>query len=432
MSITNSAIHEALGETGVLDLGMVERAVAEGVRETENLDWKGSDPYVPKGDKGKDEFAKDVAAFANSRGGIIVIGVAEDRTTGRASEVQPFEVTDAIERRMRSWLPTRLHPPVPGLVFEPLTDEESQGVLAIHVPASPDAPHMVGKDTACAFPYRRGTQTEWMREFDLERAYRDRFARRDADEETLSRMETYALQHLDLTSGCWIVATARPTIPAQTMTPLSREDATTIAQTAAKKRPFVLPEGVRPHAVVEQMTEGVLNPRPGLRRWVMTRTAVEPSKQVKDSYVELHHDGSIVLALRTGGYHQREDIPDRNPITDWGVSAMAVDLTNLIHALSERLNLQGQFLIRMNLARGDDKPYAFLMPERSGSITFGPSQPDWSRELRNFIPVDLAVPPMGTPEDRAEVARTLTADMCQQFGISPHEFGWPQPSSPDS
>lgn len=64
-----------------------------GTPESSWLDFK-SAPYALNTDKGKFELCKDVAAFANAQGGLLVCGVATEKQSDRAVEVatklQPF------------------------------------------------------------------------------------------------------------------------------------------------------------------------------------------------------------------------------------------------------------------------------------------------------------------------------------------------------
>jgi len=63
-----------------------------GTEESDQLDFKLA-PYVPDAPHQKWELAKDVAAFANRRGGVIVIGVHTERRPNKiielAGEIRP-------------------------------------------------------------------------------------------------------------------------------------------------------------------------------------------------------------------------------------------------------------------------------------------------------------------------------------------------------
>lgn len=74
MPRTWTHLHEHLGcPPGPVDFAMVQQCVADQLAEADDLDWKealpnGQDP------RAAGEFAKDVAAMANTRGGLIIYG----------------------------------------------------------------------------------------------------------------------------------------------------------------------------------------------------------------------------------------------------------------------------------------------------------------------------------------------------------------------
>jgi hypothetical protein len=93
----------------------VQRVVGEGTRESEVLDFKRAlwakavRPRPPWSEE--QEFAKDVGALANHRGGVLLVGVAE--VGGVATAVAPFPIetsTEAEERRLRQALVNFLAP----------------------------------------------------------------------------------------------------------------------------------------------------------------------------------------------------------------------------------------------------------------------------------------------------------------------------------
>src|ERR1700745_2669393 len=98
MSFT--ALHRALGAApGPLTNDLLDAAVAEGVAETNNLDWKSELP--PARHLAQTDFPKDVAAMANSGGGLIVYGVRESQKAATVrADVGEFD--EAHERSLRS------------------------------------------------------------------------------------------------------------------------------------------------------------------------------------------------------------------------------------------------------------------------------------------------------------------------------------------
>ncbi len=77
MPRTWSRLHEHLGvPPSPVTFGMVRQCVDDKLGEADDLDWKES---LPDGRNpgAEAEFAKDVAAFANTRGGLIIYGVTD-------------------------------------------------------------------------------------------------------------------------------------------------------------------------------------------------------------------------------------------------------------------------------------------------------------------------------------------------------------------
>jgi hypothetical protein len=71
MAFRWTRIHALLGdEPAELSYDQITRAIAGHLAETDDLDWKAAWPDASK-------FRKDIAAMANSGGGLIVCGVAD-------------------------------------------------------------------------------------------------------------------------------------------------------------------------------------------------------------------------------------------------------------------------------------------------------------------------------------------------------------------
>jgi hypothetical protein len=419
-----TSIHLSLGETEELSYAMIERAVASGLREDDRLDWKQAS-Y--QGDKAKEEFAKDVAALANARGGIIVIGVAEERGTGAAKSLHPFEaVNDGLERTMRAWLHSAINPAVSGVGFHALPASEggTDGLLVVSVPPSPETPHMVGSDKSIGFPHRVGTQTMWMREPDIERSYRQRFDRRVSDEEHLDRLIDRASRHFTITDEPWIVIATRPMV----------------LRTASQPRPtkpeiVAAFEGSLPHraamgvdnqvtnAVIRPLGEAALNPRPGLRSWIAAhRPGGNPSDKATGAYVAIHDDGSLVLAIQSRNWGGDQP-DDKNVINETDLAGVAVDTVALVAAATDRFGIEGEHLARVRLVRGNKNPYAYYAPKRFGAATLSGSQVDWSIEVDEFEAVDTVIPPVTSKDVMCEAVESLAYQAAAQFSIS-HVHLW--------
>ncbi|WP_419196403.1 helix-turn-helix domain-containing protein [Actinacidiphila glaucinigra] len=129
-------LHEHLGAPpGPLSFDMVKKAAETNVAESDDLDWKEKLPQPPR-DGAWNELAKDVAAMANTRGGLLVYGVT-DKTTIPVG-INPGEVNP---QQYAQWIRNHVQPYLPDLTFTTLTSPDGAlSFLVIDIPASPMAP----------------------------------------------------------------------------------------------------------------------------------------------------------------------------------------------------------------------------------------------------------------------------------------------------
>lgn len=100
----------------------LKRLVTDGVEENIHLDYKGPGSLA-KTDSKRDEIGKDISAFANSDGGVIVYGVREFDI---AEKRHLPERVDAVNRTefSKEWLEqvinSRVRPKIPDLIIRPI------------------------------------------------------------------------------------------------------------------------------------------------------------------------------------------------------------------------------------------------------------------------------------------------------------------------
>jgi predicted HTH transcriptional regulator len=140
MPITGKHIRE-ITATDVLEL------VLNQTREDAFLEFKEvlfRADYTPeKLDQAKDDFARDVVAFANAQGGHIVVGIKENE--GHASELKPMDQHNAarLAAIARDTAIQRVRPNAYMEVNELPTDaERGQWVVVAFIPESGNKPHM--------------------------------------------------------------------------------------------------------------------------------------------------------------------------------------------------------------------------------------------------------------------------------------------------
>ncbi len=163
----------------------LKRLVDDGMREHSDLDFK--QRTYGSTDAERRELAADIAQFANDRGGVIVIGVREDKEVAVELKAMPLDAKEC--DRMQSIAADRV---VPYAQFEPLPirseEDEQGGYYLLIVPPSPDRPHAVRNGKDLRYPRRNGTQKRWLAESEIADAYRDRFTRASADVDRVDRL----------------------------------------------------------------------------------------------------------------------------------------------------------------------------------------------------------------------------------------------------
>jgi len=291
-----TSIHRALGSApSALTYELLEACVAARVPENESLDWKQKLPFDDSKGRWQEEWAKDVAAMANSGGGCIVYGVAEELTGGdgakvamRMTDVGPFD-RDDVEKRLRQSAAAQLHPPVARLQLIPVTSPDGSGrALVVRVPDSADVPHLLrqGKEAFKA-PYRYGPTTEWMTDRDLEGAYRRRFRRAAALEELLTRRYAAAerqVRHLFHEAPAWFVGAGVPVDAQPELELTHKQAADRLRDTHDLYREI--------HGHPTDTTVYDLNTAPGLRR------LVSGGGDGDGFQTDLHFDGSVTVVER--------------------------------------------------------------------------------------------------------------------------------------
>jgi len=115
----------------------LKRLVEERLEETTRLEFKRQLPEPGK----NDDLAKDLAAMANTEGGVIIYGIEQD-DMGRARELRPFAI-QGVGERVTLVAQSCLDEPLTLASVHSIATEgrESLGFLVVEVPLSDRAPH---------------------------------------------------------------------------------------------------------------------------------------------------------------------------------------------------------------------------------------------------------------------------------------------------
>lgn len=420
MTIRWSKLHALLGVgPGPVTYDLISSAIAARLAEEDDLDWKAILPG--KEEAQLEEYAKDVAAMANSIGGLIVFGVEEQRGTGQASAVQTVDVTEGAQRRLRALAATRIHPTVAGLDLIPLTsDDGATSVLVLVVLRSPDAPHMIGQGARIGVPYRSGPETVWMRERDIERAYADRFRRRDDEHIRLNSMRDDISDQLDFDKGAWLIAIARPRSPLPGIAgELTRANATSVLASALSITAEMIPAGPTDrYTPLRELGDAALNPRVGLRRWIaQTTSGYSPDDRCSFVHIQLHHDGSIGFAIALEGWF-RPIVEGKHEVVCPLVESACLDFIATVEAYCRFRGETVPASYQIDLVSQDDADFVAVDLERYGAANTGKyAVVQGSRALRRLTAVSGEVPVAFDIDTLRSAARTAALDVLRQFGV---------------
>lgn len=402
MSFT--ALHRALGiAPGPLTSEMVDRAVEAGVRETDDLDWKSALPPAKR--LPETEFPKDVAAMANSSGGLIVYGVCESQKAA-SERVDVGELDEGHERSLRSAAITAISPPIFGLEVHRL---ETNGVraVAVEIPASVDGPHLIYRNDYFGAPVRNEADTVWMKERQIEAMYRARFDEQRRSTESLDTLYGEASSGRDINARAWLIAVAHPRIP-RVLDRLSRDDARAmLTQADDLALSYASRAGIHPLESVDR-----LNPRPGLRRWVAVNTATSERSSWRESWISMHHDGSATLATAIGAHRSGRD----QYAEGWRIAASAVecaiaDFMAVVRTTSAAAG-STKYDVRVSIEWAGEHPLAIQTTD-----DFGYDYDDTSMPLHVYSAVETTVDASVSPVEYFRQVADLALDCINQGGV---------------
>ncbi len=150
--------------TAIWDENRIEQYITQGIEESLTLDYKAAGA-LERTDKKKEEVTKDVSAMANSDGGIIIYGIAEDSTNKHL----PGKI-DPIDRNQfsKEWLEdiiSNIRPKIDGLVIYPvpISTAPNHVVYMVEIPQSYTAHQATDK----RYYKRRNFKSEPMEDYEI-------------------------------------------------------------------------------------------------------------------------------------------------------------------------------------------------------------------------------------------------------------------------
>lgn len=146
----------------------IQSLIDNAAEESIHLEFK-SAPALSKADSVRGEISKDVAAFANSDGGIIVYGVSEDNSH-KATSLSYIDGTVFTKEWLEQTIQSNIQRPIDELKIFPIRVDSDllKTLYIVKIPASLDAPHM-SRDKR--FYKRNNFKSVQMEEYEVRNSY---------------------------------------------------------------------------------------------------------------------------------------------------------------------------------------------------------------------------------------------------------------------
>lgn len=403
-----TALHRVLGQPpGPVTDDMLDEAVATGAAETDDLDWKRALP--PEADLARSDTVKDIAAMANSGGGLIAFGVAEVQKCA-SERVSVGVVTEAFERTLRRVAVSGIQPSVFNLGILRLGGEDVTALI-VQVPPSTDVPHLIYRNEYFGAPIRNNADTEWMRERQLESLYRFRLDQRRRAGEDLARTYAELAVGRDTANRAWLIAVARPRVPAQNRR-LTRKNAQQLIRAGGElSLVWVSRSAVHPLGNVNSD-----NPRVGLRRWTAPNAVTTNMSGGGESWVSIHDDGTVTVAAAAGAHRIRDGYAGGNRIAAGFLEAGVSDLMGLLRRASEAIGT-GDYEVQIGIEWAGSEPIWIESVDQ-----FGHPDESQSIPLAAYAPVAASIRVDVDSEAFHDQVHELALDVINQGGVQNLRF----------
>src|ERR1700748_40725 len=123
----------------MFDIDYLRELIANGVEENTELEYKAA-AALQREDKKITEATKDVSAFANSNGGILIYGIREDQSNKHLpGNIDPVDRKTITKEWLEQILNARIRPRIHGIKIHVITIEEDKAVYGLAIPKGENA-----------------------------------------------------------------------------------------------------------------------------------------------------------------------------------------------------------------------------------------------------------------------------------------------------
>ena len=406
-----TALHRELGlPPSPITAELIDAAVEQQVEETDDLDWKSKLPAA--GDLKNSDFSKDVAAMANSGGGVIVYGVTEAQkvATGRRDV---GVLSQEHERSLHQIAVSAISPPIFGLNVIRVGEDGNRAVVVV-VPPSVEGPHLIYRGEYFGAPIRNNADTVWMREREIAAQYRARFDAARNPSTYLHELYDETSADRDTSERAWFIAVAHPKNGVSRAVRWTQEQARDIFKDA-ERYTLAVASNTTAHPL-ESVDRG--NPRPGLRRWIAPNTQITDSVRCAETWMSVHFDGSVTLAAVVGGRYRNPVPLGESPTYEaWQISEQVIeaavsDFMALVRSVGARVGAV-EYEVRIGLPWHGAEPLILYRHGAYGLDEFSGSVP-----IHRFVPVEATVEVRNGDDERfCQQVGELALDCINQGGV---------------
>lgn len=376
--------------------------VAGRVSESFDLDFKAA--LYERTDQGKRSLAGDVAALANTAGGIIVLGIEEDGQA-QAAAAPGIVISDGEIRRMRQVIASLVAPmPAVEILPVPASPGSERGFLIITASPSLSRPHAVLVNEGMRFPVRNGATTRYLSEAEVASAYRDRFARARSQDERVLRIEKQLKERLvsGIDEHYWLLVSLVPDIAGDLV--IDPDTLITARAQILGTFPMIIrPSNFSWHQVEVGRRRLLLSGSPSAATWLAA---------------DLHHDGAGVFGVNVADTSRMASEPKPNRIwlhDEQIVNGILTGLEFLARHARDRAAASGDALIRASLYRLSPRQRIFLGTGTRQDHARNGRQLQYrgGRHAESAAPLDALADGPGL----VAAAYLLATDLLQDFGL---------------
>ncbi len=147
-------------------LEKIEQYITDGVEENIHLDYKGAGSISKTKDK-KKEISKDISAFANSDGGVIIYGVREFDEIGKThlpEKIDPIDANEFSKEWLEQIINSTISPTILNILITPIQvgeKEDNQVIYVVEIPKSNTAHQMSDKKYYRRYNFQSIAMEDW-------------------------------------------------------------------------------------------------------------------------------------------------------------------------------------------------------------------------------------------------------------------------------